>query len=74
MLFRFLSPQWNSYQLDAREQAVAFYLFDEGISTREDLTVSYQNVSSRSWSRSLRALDQERARVLARVRAATTPR
>src|SRR5213593_1256707 len=64
-----LSPRWNSYQLDAREQAVAIYLFDEGISFREDVTVSYQSLANGAWSRSLRALDRERARVLARVRA-----
>ncbi|OLC06199.1 MAG: hypothetical protein AUH42_06150 [Gemmatimonadetes bacterium 13_1_40CM_70_11] len=68
-----LSPRWNSYQLDAREQAVAIYLFDEGISFWEDVTVSYQGLANGAWSRSLRALDQERARVLARMRAGTPP-
>lgn len=62
-----LSPRWNSYQLDAREQAVALYLFDEGLTFREVVTVSYQNLSSDAWSRSARMLDQERARVLARA-------
>jgi len=65
-----LSPRWNSYQLDAREQAVGIYLFEEGLSFRDDLTVSYQSLSSDSWSRAVRLLDQERARVRARVRAA----
>jgi hypothetical protein len=68
-----LSPRWNSYLLDAREQAVAVYLFDEGISFREDLTVTYQGLVTESWSRSVRLLDQERARVRARVRAAAGP-
>ncbi len=68
-----LSPRWNSYLLEAREQAVAIYLFDEGLSFREDLTVSYQGLSTGSWSRSVRLLDQERARVRARARAATRP-
>src|SRR2546422_1059286 len=62
-------PDIQVHQLDAREQAVAIYLFDEGISFREDVTVSYQSLASGAWSRSLRALDRERARVLARVRA-----
>ena len=66
-----LSPRWNSYQLDAREQAVAIYLFEEGLSFREAVTVSYQNLSSDAWSRSVRLLDQERARVLARAGAQT---
>jgi len=62
-----LSPRWNSYQLDAREQAVAIYLFEEGLSFRETVTVSYQNLATDAWSRSVRSLDQERARVRARA-------
>jgi hypothetical protein len=65
-----LSPTWGSYQLDARQQAAAIYLFETGISFREQLTVSYQGLSSEAWSRSLRLLDQERARVKARAQAA----
>jgi hypothetical protein len=61
-----VSPGWGAYQLAAREQATAIYLFDEGISFREDLTVSYQTRASTAWSRSVRVLDQERARVRAR--------
>jgi hypothetical protein len=61
-----VSPGWGSYQLAAREQATAIYLFDEGISFREDLTVSYQTRASTAWARSVRVLDQERARVRAR--------
>ena len=62
-----LSARWSSYQLNAREQAVAIFVFDEGISVREDLTVSYGPLSSDQWSRSARLLDQERARVRARI-------
>jgi hypothetical protein len=62
-----LSPTWSSYQLQARQQAVAIYLFEPGISLREMLTVSYQGLSSEAWTRSLRVLDQERARVRARA-------
>src|SRR2546425_9797243 len=68
-----LSPRWSSNLLDAREQAVAIYLFDEGISFREDLTVSYQGLANDSWSRSVRSLDQERARARARTRARSAP-
>ncbi len=68
-----LSPRWNSYLLEAREQAVAIYLFDEGLSFRDDLTVSYQGLATGSWARSVRLLDQERARVRARARAGTRP-
>jgi len=62
-----LSPTWSSFQLDARQQAAAIYLFDPGISFAEQLTVSYQGQSSDAWSHSLRLLDQERARVKARA-------
>jgi len=62
-----LSPTWSSYQLDARQQAAAIYLFEPGISVREQLTVSYQGLASDAWSRSIRLLDQERARVKARA-------
>jgi hypothetical protein len=62
-----LSPTWSSNQLDARQQAVAIYLFEPGISTREELTVSYEGLSSEAWRRSLQLLNQERARVRARA-------
>lgn len=62
-----LSPTWSSYQLDARQQAVAIYLFEPGIGVREQLTVSYQGLASDAWSNSVRLLDQERARVRARA-------
>jgi hypothetical protein len=62
-----LSPTWSSYELAAREQAVAVYLFERGISWRDRLTVTYQGLSSEVWARSVRLLDQERARVRARA-------
>ena len=45
----------------------------EGISFREQLTVSYEGLTSDSWSRAARVLDQERARVLARAQAKQNP-
>jgi hypothetical protein len=68
-----LAPAWGSNQLDAREQAAAIYLFEPGISVREQLTVSYQGLSSEAWSRSIRLLDQERARVKARAQSQARP-
>ena len=62
-----LSPTWSSFQLDARQQAATIYLFEPGIGVREELTVSYQGMASDAWSRSIRLLDQERARVKARA-------
>jgi hypothetical protein len=64
-----VSPGWGSYQLDARAQATGIFLFEEGITFREDLTVSYQGHTSNAWSRSVRVLDQERARVRGRIQA-----
>ena len=49
-----LSPTWSSFQLDARQQAAAIYLFEPGIGVREELTVSYQGLASDAWSRSIR--------------------
>jgi len=68
-----LSPTWGSYQLDARQQAVAIYLFEDGITFRESLSVSYQGLTNESWGRALRLLDQERSRVRARAQAAPAP-
>ncbi len=68
-----LSPTWSSFQLDARQQAAAIYLFAPGISVREQLTVTYQGQSSEAWTRSLRLLDQERARVKARAQSEAKP-
>ncbi|HET7790597.1 MAG TPA: hypothetical protein VFK78_07340 [Gemmatimonadales bacterium] len=68
-----LSPTWNAQQLDARQQAVAIYLFDPGITFREALTVSYEGLTNDSWTNALRTLDQERARVGARARSKPNP-
>jgi hypothetical protein len=65
-----LSPTWSSNQLDARQQAAALYLFEPGISVREQLTVSYQGMTNDAWTNSIRLLDQERARVKARAQSA----
>ena len=68
-----LSPTWSSYQLEARQQAVAIYLYDDGIGLREQMTITYQGLSSDAWTRSVRLLDQERARVRARAQLAPPP-
>lgn len=68
-----LSPTWGSYQLDARQQAVAVYLFEPGITFRETLSITYQGIVNESWSRAIRLLDQERSRVRARAQAAPAP-
>ena len=68
-----LSPRWSSYQLEAHEQAVAIYLFEDGISFREGMTVSYQGLANDSWTGVLPTLDRERARVTARSRLQPKP-
>ena len=68
-----LSPTWSSQQLGVREQAVAIYLFEDGISFRDALTVSYQTQSNDSWSHAVSALDRERARALARAASKSGP-
>ena len=62
-----LSPTWSSFQLEARQQAAAIFLFEPGIAVREDMLVQYLGLSSAAWVRSIRLLDQERARVKARA-------
>ena len=68
-----LSPTWGNQQLEPREQAVAIYVFEEGISFRSQLTVSYQGLSSDAWSHAVSLLDQERARVRARALSQPNP-
>ena len=68
-----LSPTWSSYQLEAREQAVAIYLFEDGIAFREGLTVSYQGLSNDSWTSVLPTLQREWARVRARASVQPNP-
>jgi len=68
-----LSTAWDTYQLEAREQAQAIYLFPDGISFRERLVMSYEGRSSDSWSRTLSAVERERAAVLVRARASPAP-
>jgi hypothetical protein len=65
-----LSTAWDTYQLEVRQQAMAIYLFPEGISFRERLLVGYQGLVNDSWSRTLSAVDRERSAVLVRARAA----
>src|SRR2546426_10728625 len=58
-----LSPRWSSYHLEAQAQAVGIYLFEDGISFREGMTVSYQGLANDSWTGVLPPLDRGRAGV-----------
>jgi hypothetical protein len=68
-----LSPTWSTQQLDQRQQAVAIYLYDEGISWFEDLSASYQNGPQAPWGHALQLLQRERARVRARAQSPPAP-
>jgi hypothetical protein len=63
-----MSSSWASYQLAAREQAAALYLFEDGIGLSEQLTVSYQGQTNDAWRQAVPQLERERARVAARAR------
>lgn len=66
-----VSPRWSEGQLGQREQAVAIYLFRPGMALLQPFTLYYADWSSTAWEASLRLLDAERSRALAR--AATQP-
>jgi len=62
-----MTPQWGETQLGQRQQAVAIYLFQPGIPILQPFTVFYDGQPSTAWESTLRVLDNERARVLARA-------
>ena len=64
-----LSPQWGGQQLDARQQATAIYLYENGIAFGESLTASYEGLTNDAWSKTVSKLNTERMRVLARASA-----
>lgn len=61
-----LTPGWGEQQVGQRQQLAGLFLFDSNIPLSEPFEVSFEGVSSRQWARSLRLLDQERSRALAR--------
>lgn len=67
-----LSPTWGTLQLDLRQQAVAIYLFEDGLTWSEDAAVDYQGTQA-AWSHSFQLLQQERARVRARAQSQPNP-
>ena len=67
-----LSPTWGTLQLELRQQAVAIYLFEDGLTWSEDAAVDYQGTQA-AWSHSFQLLQQERARVRARAQSQPKP-
>lgn len=68
-----LSPQWGGQQLDARQQATAIYVYENGVAFGESLTASYEGLTNDSWSKTVSKLNTERMRVLARASAKAPP-
>ena len=65
-----LSPRFSAQQLNVREQVSGIYLFEENLPVDDSFTISYGGLTSGDWQGKQRDLDQERARVTARARAA----
>jgi hypothetical protein len=63
-----LSPQWNQHRVAQGETASAIYRYEDGVALLEPLTMDYDGSSSDQWSRALPSIEQERARLAARVR------
>lgn len=63
-----LSPRFGAAQLNARESAMAVYIFEELLPVWEPFTVNYENLVSREWERRLSILARERDRIAATPR------
>lgn len=63
-----LSPRFGAAQLNARESAMAVYIFEELLPVWEPFTVNYENLVSREWERRLPILARERDRIAATPR------
>ncbi len=63
-----LSPQWHQHRVGQGETVSAIYVFEDGLALLEPFTVDYDGTTSDRWSRALPFIEQERARIAARVR------
>ena len=63
-----LSPRFGAAQLNARESAMAVYVFEDLLPVWEPFTVNYENLASREWERRLPQLQRERDRLAAAPR------
>jgi len=68
-----LSASWSELRLTQRETASAIYLFEDGVTLSQPLTLSYGAASSDQWESTLRTLERERARVYSRARGGSPP-
>ena len=68
-----LSPTFSAQQLDARQQAIGLFIFDEFIPVTEPFRLSYLEASTDDWERRLTRFERERARVKARAGTTDAP-
>ncbi len=68
-----LSPLFSAQQLDARDQAIGLFIFDEVIPVTEPFTLSYLDIRSDDWERRLTRMERERARIKAKSGGAGSP-
>jgi hypothetical protein len=62
-----LSPQWDQHRVAQGETASAIYLFEDGVALLEPLIMEYDGIRTDQWSRALPFIEQERARIAARI-------
>ncbi len=62
-----MSPEWNQHRVRQGETASAIYLYEDGVALLEPLIIDYDGIRSDQWSRALRFIEQERARIAARI-------
>lgn len=63
-----LTTGWGQQRLGQQETQTAIYAFDEEIDFDQDLTVRYGTAESDEWRQILTRLENERGRILSRVR------
>ncbi len=68
-----ITPRFNEYLVDAREQAAAIYLYEPGVTLTRPMTVQYATTASEAWAQTLTLLNAERTRVLSRASTQTQP-
>lgn len=62
-----LSPQWNQHRVGQGETESAIYLYEDGVALLEPLTFDYDGIRTDQWGRALPFIEQERARIAARI-------
>ena len=68
-----LTAGFGEQRLRQRETQSAILVFDEGINVNLPLTVTIEGVSDASWTRTLRAIERERAVIRSRVQQRPNP-